>query len=239
MMNPKVSLISCTQDAEALLVFSKNTRLNLSPALFEQIKHWDDEKIEAELMYMASTIRSSWEFVDVVFLVENVTRACAQQMTRTRTASYAMQSQRVTNAGQMAVGNPYEPSSDNHMLFETAVANIREVYSNLLHNGGKLEDARGIMPMNTTCNLLCKYNLRSFADVLAARKSFRAQGEYADIALQMEALVLQEWPWAEKFFRPQEQVVIDLLSEVVKELGIETGHGPGWQIAKAIDMLRK
>jgi flavin-dependent thymidylate synthase len=238
-MTPTVSLISCTQDAETVLIFSKNTRLNLSPALFEQIKHWDDEKVAAELAYMATTIRSSWEFVDLTFLVEGVTRACAQQMTRTRTASYAMQSQRVTNAGQMAVANPYDPASDNHMLFETAVTSIRGTYDALLAGGGKLEDARGILPMNTTCNLLVKYNLRSFADVLAARKSFRAQGEYADIVLQMEKLVLEEWPWATEFFKPQDQMVIGLLSEVVKELGVKTGHGPGWQIAKAIDMLRK
>lgn len=243
-MAPKVTLISTTPDAATLLIFSKNTRLNLSPTLYEEIQHWHQDRIDEELAYMASTIRSSWEFVDVVFLIEGVTRACAQQMTRTRTASYAMQSQRVTNASEMEIANPYPKPDDpeepnNYDRFDQAARAAKRVYNDLVGEGSKLEDARGVLPMNTTCNLIAKYNLRSFADILAARKSFRAQGEYADIVLQMEALVLQQWPWAAKFFEPAEKIMIELLESVVKEIGITTGHGPGWQVAKVIDLLRK
>lgn len=243
-MTPKVTLIHATPDAAQLLLFTKSTRLNLSPALMDQIWAMHQEDVEAELATMATTIRSSWEFVDLVFLIEGVTRATAQQITRTRNASYAMQSQRVTDASQMSIANPFPEGSPHRLTFETAASAAKGFYRLLASWSGdappaKLEDARGILPMNTTCNLICKYNLRAFASLIAARKSLRAQGEYNDIALQMEALAIAQWPWVEPFFRPSKELALELLEKAAKEIGINVGSGPAWDIAKAIDLLRK
>jgi thymidylate synthase ThyX len=46
------------------------------------------------LDYISKTIRSSWEFVDYTFQITGVTRAFTHQFVRTRTGSYAQQSQR-------------------------------------------------------------------------------------------------------------------------------------------------
>ena len=93
----KVKLISCTDDAVDLLLFTKNTRLMNDEDAFSKIKEWDDDKKQAELDYMLQTIKSSWEFIDYVFDIRDVTRGFTHQFVRTRQASYAQQSQRTVD----------------------------------------------------------------------------------------------------------------------------------------------
>jgi hypothetical protein len=95
-----------------------------------------------------------------------------------------------------------------------------------------------LLPMNTQSNLVAKYNLRAFVDLVTARKSLRTQGEYAGIVRDMEFAVLAVWPWAAPFFLPKEDAAITMLERVADEIGVTVGSGPGWQIAKAVDLLR-
>lgn len=235
----KVTLISHTPEAAELLLFTKSTRLNLSPGLMDEIRAWSPEKKRSELEYAAKTIKSSWEMLDLAFLIEGVSRATAQQITRTRNASYAMQSQRVTDVRAMTVHTPVIDSVSLHEKYSAAVASSLDHYSKLVDAGLPLEDARGVLPMNTTCNLVAKYNLRAFTDLAKARASLRAQGEYSAIVRDMRAATLAVWPWAEPFFASEHDLAIGVLESVAKEVGITTGKGPGWEIAKAIDLIRK
>jgi flavin-dependent thymidylate synthase len=225
--------------AADVMIFTKQTRLNLSAGLMQEIKGWSAEKKQAELDYMAKTIKSSWEFVDVTFLLSGVSRAVAQQITRTRTASYAMQSLRVVNASDLGVveGKKLEPRQLE--LYRTAVDSAKQSYTELVAAGAALEDARGVLPLNTECSLVCKYNFRSATDLIKARKSLRAQGEYGEIVREMERLILEVWPWAGPFFESDVDIAVQMLENVAKELGITTGKGQGWEIAKAIDLIRK
>ena len=102
-----------------------------------------------------------------------------------------------------------------------------------------MQDARGILPMASKSNLVAKYNLRSFVELMRTRASLRVQGEYSDIADQMKLAVLDAWPWSATFFESPHQKAIDILEAVATEEGIEPGKGIGWDIAKAIDLLRK
>lgn len=235
----KVTLINYTQDASTLLLFTKNTRLTMNPGLMDEIRSWPAEKKLAELEYMSKTIKSSWEFCDTVFLIEGVTRAVAQQITRTRQASYAMQSQRVTDVRSVSVTNNLVEGSPAWHEFESAVEASKRHYSSLVDAGVPLEDARGILPMNTQCNLVAKYNLRTLTDLVKARRSLRAQGEYNEIVAQMERCVVEVWPWSAPFFKSDKQLAIEMLEGVAKRIGITTGKGDGWEIAKAIDLIRK
>jgi flavin-dependent thymidylate synthase len=221
------------------MIFTKQTRLNLSAGLMQEIKGWAAEKKQAELDYMAKTIKSSWEFVDVTFLLSGVSRAVAQQITRTRTASYAMQSLRVVNASDLGVVEGKKLDSRQLELYRTAVDSAKQSYTELVAAGAALEDARGVLPLNTECSLVCKYNFRSATDLIKARKSLRAQGEYGEIVREMERLILEVWPWAGPFFESDVDIAVQMLENVAKELGITTGKGQGWEIAKAIDLIRK
>ncbi len=235
----KVTIINTTKDAAELLLFTKNTRLNMSPDAMADIMAWPSNKKQEELAKMSTTIRSSWEFCQVTFLIEGVTRAGAQQITRSRNASYAMQSQRVVDARGIEVVNPFPKPSANHKSFSDAADKATAAYAQLVDFGAKLEDARGLLPMNTACNLVAQYNLRALSDLIKARKSLRAQGEYNDIALHMERATKQVWPWVGPFFASDHDTAIGMLEKTAKEIGIKTGSGPGWNIAKAVDLLRK
>lgn len=245
----KVTLISYTPDAPALLAFTKATRLNMTPDLFVDIlRNWPKEKLAEELAYMARTIPSSWEFVDFVFLIEGTTRAIAQQITRTRNASFAMQSLRVTDASEIGIENPFPEAETfrertaeqikSRIAFHDASVRCRETYSKLIENGAAKEDARGILPLNTHTNLVAKYNLRALVDVCKKRASLRAQGPYVEIAAEMKRLVLEVYPEFEPFFADPNAAAIEMIERVAKELGITTGSGPGWELAKAIDLIR-
>lgn len=246
-MNPRVTLIDYTgkgrEDegvhAMDVLIFTKSTRLNMTPGGFEAVSALPLDIKLLELAAMAKTIPSSWEFVDLVFLIEGVTRACAQQITRTRTASYAMQSQRITRMNQASVTNPYEPGDALYGAFDTASDQALHAYDTMLAQGAEPQDARGLLPMNTQCNLLAKYNLRSFADLVRSRSSLRTQGEYAEIIRLAVNEVLDAWPWASAFFEAPQDIAIRELTEVAQELGVTPGTGAGWRIAKALDLIRK
>ena len=236
----KVTLISATEDALHLLLFTKATRLNMTGDLMQEIWGWAEEKKAAEIAYMAKTIRSSWEFVDLCFLIEGVSRPCAQQITRTRTGSYAMQSQRVVDVSKAAVYNPYdaetEPEKCNDFVYFARQG--LQNYSAMVKGGHELQVARGVLPQNITCNLVAKYNLRNFVDLVGARASLRVQGEYHDVAAELKRLAIECWPWSEPFYENRHDAAITMLEELCAQVGIEPGKGVGWEIAKAIDLLR-
>lgn len=224
--------------AGRLLAYTKNTRMNLTQTGFREFMLKPEEEILAELKYMATSIPSSLEFVDVMFSVSGVSRAIAQQMTRTRTASYAMQSQRVNDMSDVKWdkrGFPFDP------MMEQAINN----YSNLVELGESLEDARNILPVGVHCNLLCKYNFRSFVELVRARDSLRVQAEYHDIVMQMKQEVIDVWPWAELFFVPKDHIAISLIEEAALEIGKLQGDqgamykGISGKLAKAADLLKK
>lgn len=225
--------------AADLLIFTKQTRLEMTSGLLADVKAWPEEKKRAELEYMAGTIPSSWEMVDVMFLIEGLSRATAQQVTRTRTASYAMQSQRVNDASEFGVVNPHQDGTDLHEQFAFLASEVMVIYKEHSDAGATNQDARGLLPMNVECSLVAKYNLRSFVDLLRARSSLRAQGEYVDIADEMRVQLLAAWPWAAPFFVHPLDAAIKMLEAVALELGVTTGKGAAWEIAKAIDLLRK
>lgn len=234
----KVDLVYATVGARELLIFTKSTRLNMTPGLLDKVVKMSDEEKENELNYMAGTIQSSWEFVDLIFLIQNVSRACAQQITRTRNASYAMQSQRVTDLSEFTVHWPKDDQKITR-LYGNAIQNAKRSYKALMEAGASPETARGILPMNVHCNLICKYNLRAFSDLCKSRLSHRVQGEYRNIVQQMKDLTIKEWPWCGPFLEPREAGAIEVVDQAVqsfKDMGL-SDHA--LKLAKAADILKK
>lgn len=197
----KVTLISHTPDAVNLLLFTKSTRLNLSPGLMDEIRAWPEEKKMQELEYMSNTIPSSWEFVDYTFLVEGVSRAYTHQQVRTRAASYAQQTLRVLNVSDFDYVFTDKNMEDINAFvdIQLCLAAIKSAYRKLIESGQPPEDARGILPTNIATNIVCKFNLRTFVDLAKSRTGGRTQGEYQKVINAMCDEVLKVHPWAEKF----------------------------------------
>lgn len=199
----KVTLISYTPDAMDVLLFTKNTRLQMSPGLFDEIKSWPHEKKLQELEYMRNTIQSSWEFVDYIFLIEGVSRAFTHQLVRHRHNSYAQQAQRAVDM----TGFEYitGPSIGNNPAaatrYDLTMEAISSDYRYLIDTGVAPQDARGILPTNIATNIVVKANLRSLHDMSLKRLCVKAQGEAQDVFRAMVEAVKEVHPWTDKWLR--------------------------------------
>ena len=245
----KVTLVDCTGKthhwpahyAAALLVFAKETRLEMNPEGFSSFIATPYDELVEKLDYISKTIPASWEFVDLTFAVENVTRACIQQMTRTRYTpaetdifgSYAAQSQRVTDMSDAGFRVP--PNARHAGTIKGIVGEIMEAYELMLQAGELPEDARAILPMNLQGNILVKYTLRGFVDVVRARQSLRAQDEYRELCELMVEQVRAVYPWIDLFLRSRFDTAIEIIEAEARKLPTEAKRA----LAKAADLLRK
>lgn len=204
--------------AANLLVFTKNTRLEMRAGLLDDIASWSDERINEELEYMANTIPSSWEFVEYKFLIEDVTRAFTHQFVRTRTGSYAQQTMRVLNVNGWTYGTGPSIEADVGLKsdYSSAMQDISATYDALIRAGAKIEDARGVLPTNIHTNIVAKFDLRTMADTARKRASSRTQGEYRDVMDAMKAEVMRVHPWARLFFeRSFDKAAGELEQEII------------------------
>lgn len=236
----KVSLISTTPEAKELLIFTKSTRLTMSPGLMDEIRAWPEEKKLAELEYMANTIPSSWEFVDYVFMIEGVSRAFTHQFVRSRQGSYAQQTMRVLNMGEYDYVYTDRVNADIKIrgIVDIVNENIRLGYNKLIELGLPAEDARGILPTNIATNIVAKFNLRAFVDLAKSRTGGRTQNEYQKVMNAMVDEVLKVHPWAEKFLFQQGRDYFDEIEAFAQE---EYGGDllKKGRLLKIVDKMRK
>jgi flavin-dependent thymidylate synthase len=228
----KVTLIDYTgsghpdpcQYAARLLVYTKNTRLAQGEDTRAKIEAMPWPEVLDELDYIANTVRSSWEFIDYTFEISGVTRAFTHQLVRTRTASYAQQSQRsVDMTGGISVTRPETIRDDGRReLWEAVVSMIENGYAKLIEMGVPAQDARGLLPTNIQTNIIMKANLRTLADLVGKRINPRAQGEYTEFMKLTAKAILDVHPWAGGFLFP-ERVATPALDRLMKEfLGDDT-----------------
>lgn len=224
--------------AANLLVFTKQTRLEMKPGLLDDIAAWPQERINEELRYMANTIPSSWEFVSYVFLINGVTRGFTHQFVRTRTGSYAQQTMRVLNVNGWDYGTGPTIQGDvfRQHEYDHCMSRIAKTYNDLIDMGAKIEDARGVLPTNILTNIVAKFDLRTLADTMRKRASTRTQGEYRDVMDAMKAEVLRVHPWTELFFNRTFDVAAAELEAALLDLPIEAAHRT--DLIKLIDQMR-
>lgn len=240
----KVKLINFTQDAVNLLIYTKQTRLTQGEKTREKIAAMSEEEKMKELSYMADTIPSSWEFVDYVFEITEVTRAFTHQFVRTRTGSYAQQTMRLLEKENFtfATGPTIrEMDQAGNDVYRGVMHDIQKAYDWLIANGAAVEDARGLLPTNIHTNIIAKFNLRTVAELARSRTGGRTQGEYQDVAKAMIGAVLEVHPWAYSFLFP------DLLKKAAElELMFEEQRARGFidqahylRALKIVDMFKK
>jgi thymidylate synthase (FAD) len=195
--NMKVTLIDYTKNARELLIFAKKTRLEMSPEGFDHIKNMPEEYKCQELDYVFGTIKGSLEFVDYTFMIEEVSRAFTHQLVRHRVGvSFAQQSQRAVDMSHFEYITPKNLIHSGE--YHTAMRKINYAYQELINDGVKPEDARGILPTNVSTNILMKINLRSLSDMMSQRLCNRAQEEFREVMKLLKVSALFVHPWAEK-----------------------------------------
>ena len=133
------------------------------------------------------------EYVQLTFVIKNVSRAFQQQLTRTRMASYSIQSMRVVAKKGFALNGHYTMppglSEEQQQSFHNAMLEIEYRYLNLLHDGVSTENARGMLPMNIHSDISMNISLAALYHMLRQRFCVLTQWEYRQVALQMRSLV--------------------------------------------------
>jgi flavin-dependent thymidylate synthase len=225
------------------LVYIKSTRLERSKENRDRIfNELEGDELQSELDYIVNTIRSSWEFVHFNWDLTGASRACVDQILRTRHGSYAVQAMRVVDMGSFGYVTPPtvrgDPEAlviwDDHMK-ETAL-----VYQALQRRGIPNQDCRGVIPMNAETNATIEWNLRTFVDIVGKRENLRAQGEYQDVVRELKRTVYEVMPWVKSFCEPDRLKTPALIEILTRELG---NAGPLDkpllnQALKEVDMLK-
>ena len=192
----KVKLINYTQDALEMLIFSKKTRLLSKEADLDGIKMLSEFEKLKELGYIKGTINSSWEFVDYIFLITDVTRAFTHQLVRHRVGvSFAQMAHRIVDASDF----DYLATDTCLQMFEyhEGMQVIKKHYKKCLEAGADVQDARGLLPTNVLTNILFKANLRALNTILGIRLCYKTQGEFQDVARKIREEVIKIHSWAE------------------------------------------
>jgi flavin-dependent thymidylate synthase len=203
------------------LIVAKNTRVSRRDFALE-IECWPTEALNHELEAVALSIRSSWEFVNYTFKIEEISRACSDQIVRTRYGvAFAVMAQRVVDNSQFDYVVPETVAESPTILaaFHRHMSEVQRFYHAMVENGIPAQDARAVLPMATYSPLTADYDLRALADVCGKRENLRAQGEYAAVAREMKRLVLEVHPWTNPFLEPERTATPNLEAILRETLG--------------------
>lgn len=242
----KVSLLHYTGKgyhnmyAADLLIFTKNTRLNMTVSSFKDVENMPFEEKYKALEYMSNTIPSSWEFLDYIFVIEGVGRGFTHQFVRTRQGSYAQQSMRVTDMSGFEYVTPEEikKNPEAKEKYQSAMKQINAFYQLLLDCGAEIQDARGVLPTNICTNIVAKFNLRTLSEMAMKRSSIRTQDEYRQVLSSMLDCVIEVHPWAKLFLRNRKIEAAAELEKLIKQVYGEKLDGEGIHYIKMLDIMR-
>lgn len=139
----------------------------------------------------ATHLKAPLEFATIHFLIEGVTRAFTHQMVRQRTAVFAQESMRFAVKGRMEEETPLPPSivpgTHEALEWNSVINRIQDGYDQLIEMGVPAEDARGLLPHQTTTRLHYMTNLRNLADHAGNRLCTQAQFEWREVWNKMLA----------------------------------------------------
>lgn len=195
----KVTLISHTPNALATLVYTKSTRLSMTAIGFDEILAKPESELLEEWEYMKNTIKSSWEFLEFLFLIEDVSRAFTHQLVRHRIGTkFAQQSQRTVDMGlfDFVMPEPGETDGPIKDAYEDALDAIHLGYRDLIKLEVKPQDARALLPTNVSTNINFGCNLRTLHDMARLRLCTKTQGEFQDVFRAIKSEVERALPWA-------------------------------------------
>lgn len=119
-------------------------------------------------------------------------RAVAQEWTRHRVASYAMESQRYCNYTNNKFSDGivfiepswYESADDTHKrIFKAFLEDTEYYYNSLIKDGYKPQEARAVLPNCTKTELNCNMNLREWRHFFELRCNTAAHPDIRHLAL--------------------------------------------------------
>jgi thymidylate synthase (FAD) len=136
-------------------------------------------------------------FAFAVVKVDDVSIACQNQIVRSKHLDFMVQSKRYVNPdkGDFKFIMPEAVEGDREKaIMEKCWHDSKYAYETLINLGVKKEDARAILPMNTSTKMYISGNLQSWMDFFKLRLNPHAQAEVNDVAISIYALLQEVYP---------------------------------------------
>ena len=185
---------------------------------------YDLKKQKLVQKVLDSDHKSICRHVYFTFCLDGISRACANQLER-HTAGFAYSQQslryieikddikpiyekRQEHIVEKYYVNPYKKNEDDNLLYDSFSMDAQQnlvSYRELIENGAKPEDARGILGLNFKTNVVCSCNLESFMHLCSLRLCSRAQVEIQQMTKLMKEEILKhdEYKFLAKYLVPK------------------------------------
>lgn len=140
----------------------------------------DDDRRRYWQEVNATHLKAPLEAVDLMFLLEGVTRAFTHQLVRQRTAVFAQESMRFAVKHKISARPGPNVVADPAALkvWRKAMERNWDVYNSLITAGVPSEDARGVLPHDTLTRVIWKTNLKNLIEHAGNRLCTQAQFEW-------------------------------------------------------------
>lgn len=149
---------------------------------------------------------SVFEHAHITFRITDISRACCDQLTRHRMASFVVKSQRYTEPichstdpnEEWYVSPPsFNLSSELLNDYHERMAELLADYEAAIDGGVKYEDARFLLPMATKTDMVMTVNVRELFHMFEMRLDKAAQWEIQKLFLMIQGAIyrmeLEEW----------------------------------------------
>lgn len=192
-----VKLIAYTPEPEKVVAAAARLCYSAKSAneIMDGFAEGEEQRFLQKLVDMGHA--SPTEHASFTFAIEGVSRALTHQLVRHRIgASYSQKSQRYVKEHQFEYITPpsIERRPEQKELFEKTMAQLQDVYEQLVAAGIKAEDARYVLPNAAESNIVVTMNARSLHHFFSLRCCQRAQWEIRELADLMLAEVKKVAP---------------------------------------------
>ena len=145
-------------------------------------------------------------FAYATVLLEDVSVACQNQMVRSSHLDFMVQSKRYVkpSKGGFKFIMPPEMGIIQEKAMTAHWESSMELYNSLIDQGVKKEDARAILPANTSTKMYVTGNLQGFWSMFALRLNGHAQAEIREVAEAIYDVLAKEFP---QVFTPEQKAI--------------------------------
>lgn len=143
----------------------------------------DDRRLIRKLIALGH--ESVLEHATATFEISGISRACANQLTRHRLASFIQESQRYVDVRLNKLVRPPSYSEEDWQEAQKLLHQALQLYEAFLARGIPKEDARYVLPLGIETRLVLTANFRELRHILRLRMSPEAQWEVRELSRRM------------------------------------------------------
>jgi len=185
-----VELLAITDNPEKQIARAAR----ISPGSEHKASPENDKRLVRKLVEWGH--HSTLEFASATFLISGISRACANQLTRHRLASFLQESMRYRKVDDRDIVVPPKIAAQPAAAkkFEGCFKETQRVYKELLEMGIPKEDARFILPLGTQTRLVVSANFREWRHIINIRADPAAQWEIQELSRQIHRILKEHAP---------------------------------------------